>query len=73
MFDLALRLAFDWPLAEGQLAAGGSGIRGAGSVIRIWHVTQSVTKRIVVTIDRRERTSERWQALGVGPQRKVRR
>ena len=26
----------------------------------------------VVTTRRRERTSERWQALGVGPQRKVR-
>ena len=31
-----------------------------------------LTKRKVVTISRRERMSERWQALGVGPQRKVR-
>jgi hypothetical protein len=31
-----------------------------------------LTKREVVAMSRRERTSERWQALGVGPQRKVR-
>ena len=31
-----------------------------------------VTKQKVASIQRRERRSERWQALGVGPQRKVR-
>jgi hypothetical protein len=31
-----------------------------------------LTKQKVVSMQRRERTSERWQALGVGPQRKVR-
>jgi len=30
------------------------------------------TKCPTVSIKRRERGSERWQALGVGPQRKVR-
>ena len=53
-----------------------AGIRNPGSVMRNpgsgSQTTQSVTKRKVASNHRRERTSERWQALGVGPQRKVR-
>jgi hypothetical protein len=35
-------------------------------------VPTTLTKRKGAAMSRRERESERWQALGVGPQRKVR-
>jgi hypothetical protein len=34
-------------------------------------IAHSSTKQKVAAINRRERISERWQALGVGPKRKV--